>query len=428
MTPPEYEEARTRVLFAACGFGAAALVAAGVLLLLGLTRPDKGDVVFGARNPPARHAATSSAALDQARRTAARRSEALSSEIPQGQLFSPTSFWNEQLSAAAPLDPNSAALVQSLVAEVQRERTANIGPWIGSGSGSTPLYRVSRAQPRVRVRLDGHDLHGGKALQRAFASVPIPRDAKPAVGSDRHMTIWQPSTDKLWEFFGARRRSDGWHAAWGGAIRRVSESRGYYTGAAWPGATRNWGATASSLPVIGGTMLLDELKAGRVDHALAINLPAPRAGVFAWPAQRTDGTGPLTALPEGGRLRLDPALDVGSLHLPKLARMIALAAQRYGLVVRDQTHQAISVFGEVPSQSGGNPYGRYFGGRTPQRAARQLPVGPASGVADASLYGSALQSAVRGPPAVLSGHAGTEGAGPTHWRHRRPRPRTRACG
>ena len=54
-------------------------------------------------------------------------------------------------------------------------------------------------------------------------------------------------------------------------------------------------------------MLLDELKAGRIDHALAINLPAPRAGVFAWPAQRTDGTGPPTALPEGARLRLDPA-------------------------------------------------------------------------------------------------------------------------
>ena len=71
----------------------------------------------------------------------------------------------------------------------------------------------------------------------------------------------------------------------------MSKSPGYYTAAAWPGAKRNWGATASSLPVIGGTMLLDELEQGSFDHALAINLPAPRADVFAWPAQRTDGTG-----------------------------------------------------------------------------------------------------------------------------------------
>ncbi len=140
-----------------------------------------------------------------------------------------------------------------------------------------------------------------------------------------------------------------------GVARSVAcrKSPGYYTGAAWPGAARNWGATASSLPVIGGTMLLDELKTGRIDHALAINLPAPRAHVFAWPAQRTDGTGPPTALPEGARLRLDPTLDVSSLHLPKLTRMIALAAQRYGLVVRDQTHHGISLFGEVPTQAVG---------------------------------------------------------------------------
>ena len=34
--------------------------------------------------------------------------------------------------------------------------------------------------------------------------------------------------------------------------------------------------------------------------------------------------------------------------------MIALAAQRYGLVVRDQTHHGISLFGEVPTQAPGH--------------------------------------------------------------------------
>ena len=62
-------------------------------------------------------------------------------------------------------------------------------------------------------------------------------------------------------------------------------------------------------------MLVRELKRGRIDHALAINLPAPRAGTFAWPAQRTDGTGDATTLPEGARLRLDPTLDLDQLNL-----------------------------------------------------------------------------------------------------------------
>jgi hypothetical protein len=125
--------------------------------------------------------------------------------------------------------------------------------------------------------------------------------------------------------------------------------------------------------VIGGTMLLHELKTGRIDHALAINLPAPRSGVFAWPAQRTDGTGPATALPEGARLRLDPTLDVSTLHLPKLTRIIARAAQRYGFVVRDQTHHGISLFGEVPTHASRREYQRYFKGRTPAQLLANFP-------------------------------------------------------
>ena len=120
-------------------------------------------------------------------------------------------------------------------------------------------------------------------------------------------------------------------------------------------------------------MLIDELRKGRIDHALAINLPAPRAGVFAWPAQRTDGTGPLDALPEGARLRLDPTLDVSALKLPKLTRMMALAAQRYGLVVRDQTGHGFSFFAENPSQFPGKPYERYLRGRTPQQLLAKFP-------------------------------------------------------
>ena len=202
--------------------------------------------------------------------------------------------------------------------------------------------------------------------------MPIPRNAKPAPGADGHLTIWQLA-DRAHAAGGRARRERGvWHADWGGAIRNVSKSPGYYTASAWPGATHNWGATASSLPVIGGTMLLSELRRGRIDHALALNLPAPRADEFAWPAQRTDGTGPATALPEGARIRLDPTVNVDDLGLPKLGRMIARAAQRYGMVVRDQTHHGTSLWAEVPT-SASRGLSTYLKDKTPADVLANFP-------------------------------------------------------
>jgi hypothetical protein len=369
VTPPGYEQTRTTVLLTAFGCGLLAVAALAALLLLGLSAPTRDEVVA----TPSAATASADRVREQARRTSDRRSEALAARVPDGQLFAPGSFWNKRLRATAPLDPSSAPLVQNLAAEAAREQATGIGPWISAGPRSSPLYQVRLGQRRVRVRLDNGGQSFRKSLQRAFASVPIPAGATPAPLPDGHMTVWQPATDKLWEFFGARREADGWHARWGGAIRRVSKSRGYYTRAAWRGAKSAWGATASSLPVIGGAMLLAELKRGRIDHALAMNVPFARAGVFAWPAQRTDGEGPATALPEGARLRLDPTLDVGELGLPKLTRMMARAAQRYGIVVRDQTGHGISFFGENPSQFRGTPYRRYFRGRTPQEILAEFP-------------------------------------------------------
>jgi hypothetical protein len=291
-------------------------------------------------------------------------------------MFSPQSFWNATLPPNAPLDRASPTLIAALNAEVDREQQARIGPWIQTDLASTPLYVVPRVHKRSPVTLDPPDEPWRATLRKAFRRVPIPRDARPAAGTDGHMTIWQPSTDRLWEFWRIRREPDGWHAAWGGAIEHVSRNEGYYTPAAWPGAQTNWGASASSLPVIGGTIRLRDLERGRIDHALALALPFPRRGVFAWPAQRTDGRGGPRTLPEGARLRLDPRLDISSLGLPPLTRMMAEAAQRHGIIVRDGTHEAIGFFAEDATRTGTDPYhgeNGHFGGQTPGELLARFP-------------------------------------------------------
>lgn len=274
-----------------------------------------------------------------------------------GRLFAPNSVWNEPLPADAPLDPASARLVAQFASEAEAEGRAGTGPFVQTYGYTTPIYVVGPDVRHVRVAIDtDQNSTWVSSLQGASNAVPIPPGAHPAAGTDSQITIYQPSTDRLWEYWHLRREGDGWHARWGGAIDSVSSSPGYYTPSSWSDSLSVWGASASSLPLVAGTMTLAELKSGHIDHALAITIPYPRAGVVAWPAQRTDGTGSGAELPEGAHLRLSPRLDIPAMHLPKIVEMIALAAQRYGIIVRDQSHQDIGFFAEDPSQYGAVPY------------------------------------------------------------------------
>src|SRR5204863_390972 len=97
--------------------------------------------------------------------------------------------------------------------------------------------------------------------------------------------VWQPSSGRMWEFWQLKRKEDGWHASWGGAIQHVPRNPGVYGPEAWPGAKPWWGATASSLALAAGVMTIEQLHAGVINHALAIALPQVRAGVFASPAR-----------------------------------------------------------------------------------------------------------------------------------------------
>lgn len=265
--------------------------------------------------------------------------------------FAPSSFWNAPLPGNAPLDAKSPVYVDRL----QRLLT-QWEPYVNTTRYSTPVYTVPADQPMVHVTLDNVQ----RDLQAAFDQVPIPQDAQPAAGTDGHMVVWQPSTDTMWEFWIARRLSDGWHARYGGRMTNVSTNPGHFTD------RPRWGATATSLPLLGGLMCLEELKTRRIDHALAIALPEIRAGAHSWPAQRSDGKAyDPAAIPEGARFRIDPALDLSEMKMSPVVRAMAVAAQRYGIVVRDGAG-SVAFYAEDPTPTGTNPFaGRdgLFGGR-----------------------------------------------------------------
>ncbi len=268
------------------------------------------------------------------------------------------------------LDPASQSMVEGLGAQI-----AAYGTGFASRKWSVPVYNVPADQPAVRVTIDS----GNADLQRAFEAVPVPRGARPAEGTDAHLVIYQPSTDRMWEMFRAARLTDGWHARYGGRILGVSTHPGHYrdlrssTGEVlerpW------WGATATSLPLVGGLITLRDLRRGYINHAIAMAVPQVLQGWKAWPAQRSDGKfTDASAIPEGARFRLDPTLDVTALGGPPIVRMAARAAQRYGIILRDGGG-AVAFYGEDPKGSSTvmTQWDAAFGGLAPYQILQAFP-------------------------------------------------------
>ncbi len=181
-----------------------------------------------------------------------------------GRLFAANSVWNQPLAANAPLDPDSGRLIAQFASEAEAEGGAGTGPFVETYGYTTPIYVVGPFQRTVRVAIDtDQNSTWVHSLQGASDAVPIPPNARPSAGTDSQITIYQPSTDRLWEYWHFRRKGDGWHARWGGAIDDVSSSPGYYTPLSWNGAMSIWGASGTSLPLVAGTMTLAELRSAR---------------------------------------------------------------------------------------------------------------------------------------------------------------------
>jgi hypothetical protein len=290
------------------------------------------------------------------------------------------SIWTRPVARGARLDRRSAPLVARLTAMVADDQRNWRGPWIDTTKCAVPIYRAPAHQPHVRVHLRDGGSSWAASLSRAFRRVPLPSNAQPSKCSDAALALWQPATDRYWEFWKLERRRQGWRAAWGGAMRRVSRNPGWFRSRDWPGATASWGTSATSLTLAGGVLKLDDLARGRIDHALVLVLPQTRARAWSWPAMRTDSWGGDTSsdsIPAGARFRLDPKLDVDALQVPPVTRMLARAAQRYGFIVTERTNWMVGIGAEATSPyvlpGAGNPYTRYFGGMRANQILNAFP-------------------------------------------------------
>lgn len=278
--------------------------------------------------------------------------------------FAPDSIWNLPVRSDAPLNPNSASYVSAL-----QQSVTTSGAWLNSTSCGMPEYWADPNIPTASVTLN-HPSYEDPALIRAWSTVPMPANAQPANCSDKNFAVLQQQPGgsiKEWEFWNASESASGAStASWGGVINNVLTDRGVASPYQWTDptgptpitrqATTGWNVTASGISMLAGVITNSDLASGQINHAVAMAVSAAAAGKWMWPAQRDDGssTAPY-ALPEGARLRLNPALNIASLHLTPLVAMIAQAAQTYGIVVRDQTWSSDVFYAEQPAAGQANP-------------------------------------------------------------------------
>jgi hypothetical protein len=278
-------------------------------------------------------------------------------------VFAPNSFWYTPIPTDAPLHPNSAGFVRNFLRQIEKYY-GTVG--INTTAYSSPIYIVNAEVASVPVTQWDCQKKGylDSQLAQQWEAVPIPSYAQPADGTDAEMTIYQPSTDTMWEFWVTRKVDGRWQACWGGRMLNVSKNDGI-----WPCC---YGTTATGLPFLGGQIMVDELRRGAIEHAIGIGLvETEHSNILSWPASRSDGYNPQNLpnrIPEGLRFRLDPSIDVDALDMHPIGKVIAKAAQTYGFVVMDKAG-AITLRAENPKRftlfGHQNPYVELWNG-TPQ--------------------------------------------------------------
>lgn len=224
-------------------------------------------------------------------------------------------------------------MVAELVTEASRT-----GVLVSFGRFTSPIYEADAATPRHDVVLR-HRPYLGYAL----ADVPIPDGARPADDPGGGLIVLDRARGCELDLGGVRcEPHGGWSAHFGNAL--PLDGPGIYPTAESP--------SASGFASAAGKILPEQLARGEIRHALSFAMAATAAGDPVPPARGSDGRSRLPgAIPEGARLQLDPALDLGALELEPWQETVARALQRYGMFVVD-TGGAVAVSAEHVATAG----------------------------------------------------------------------------
>jgi hypothetical protein len=234
-------------------------------------------------------------------------------------IFPASNPWNQRVDRL-PVRADSGAIVRSIGLGATMHADFGSGLYDGGPIG-IPYVTVGAGQPKVHVSFDYAD-----ESDRGPYPIPpgVPIEGGRSSDGDRHVIVVDRSRCRLYELFAAYPHGRRWTAG-SGAIWNLRSNRL---------RPRGWtSADAAGLPILPGLARYDEVKRGRIDHALRFTAPRTRRA-FIYPARHFASDLADPALPAmGQRLRLKRGYDIS--RFPRQARIVLQALKRYGMILAD---------------------------------------------------------------------------------------------
>jgi hypothetical protein len=268
--------------------------------------------------PVSHHAAAAVAAFVLVAASPAEAGKVPGTDCP---LFPENSWWSADISGL-PVHVRS----QDWMARMSPQR--NLHPDFG------PSFGAQKVPYGIPITITDGD-HAKVKVAFTYASqsdrlrYPLGADTKVEGGQfqsgDRHTVVVDRDTCRLYETWATRFAKGRWSAG-SGAIWTLRSNRLRPDG--WTSAD------AAGLPILPGLLRLDEVRRGRIDHAIRFTTDITDRR-YLWPARHHAGAVDDPAYPPmGARFRLKASYPIAA-SLRADTRAVLLAMKRYGLVLAD---------------------------------------------------------------------------------------------
>ena len=237
--------------------------------------------------------------------------------------FPADNVWNTPITGL-PVDRHSREWMAHMAAG-----STYLHPDYGPGGGAKTPYgipwEITSPHPKLVKVQFGYASESDRGPYPFSASTPI--EGGQHASGDRHAIMVDPATCKLYELFDAHYHPNNRSTAGSGAIWSLNSN--HLRPASWTSAD------AAGLPILPGLVNYDEVKSGRINHAIRFTTQTTDRK-FIWPARHEAGSvSSANYPPMGARFRLKASFHLPASKCAQACQVVIRAMKTYGMILAD---------------------------------------------------------------------------------------------